>query len=73
MTKKAVIQHHHISYKPEVVVPLFKSEHWAITQMLRRKKCSMGFIKSLKVFVALNESQAEDLDRKREKDETKMD
>jgi len=56
----SVIQNHHISYKPEVVVPLYKGEHWIITQMQRRKNISKGFITALKVYIALNEHKAKE-------------
>ena len=58
---KRVIQHHHISYDPEIVVPIYKGEHWVITQLQRRKYISKGFIKTLKHFIAINEDQAQDL------------
>lgn len=64
MVKKSVIQPHHISYKPEIVVILFKGEHWLITQLNRRKNVSMGFIKALKVWLALNEDSAKELKAK---------
>ena len=59
--KKAVIQYHHISYSPEVVVALYKGEHYILTQMNRRKKVSWGFIKSLEVWIALNKDSAKDV------------
>ena len=62
--KKSIIQHHHLSYNPEIIVPIFKGEHYLITLLNRHKKISLGFIKSLKVFIALNENQAEDLSKR---------
>jgi len=48
---KSVIQRHHIMYKEkdgrDWIVPIYKGEHWAITQLQRRKKISLGFIQSL--------------------------
>ena len=58
---KPIIQEHHISYDPEITVRLYKGEHWVLTQLQRRKKISSGFIKSLKVFIALNEDKATEL------------
>ena len=55
---KTIIQEHHISYDPEIVVRLYKGEHWILTQLQRRKKISRGFIKALKVFIALHENDA---------------
>lgn len=59
-----VIQKHHISYDPEVTVNLYKGEHWMLTQLQRRKKISKGFVKALKVWIALNESNAKDVIKK---------
>ena len=59
--KKTVVQHHHLAYDPPIVVALFQSEHWCITQMNRRKSCSKGFIKALEVWIALNRDDAVDL------------
>ncbi len=65
--KKVVIQKHHLIYpsdKPkqeEVVEKIFKGEHWLLTQAQRRKKISKGFIKSLKLWILLNEDKAVDL------------
>lgn len=57
----SVVQNHHISYKPEEIVALYKGEHWILTQMQRRKNISKGFITALKVWIALNESKAKEV------------
>jgi len=65
---KTVIQRHHIVYavpehkQREIVVRVYKGEHWIITHLRRRKKISKGFIKQLKIWMALNEENAVDLD-----------
>lgn len=61
--KKTVIQNHHISYKPEVVVKIYKGEHKILTliQWYTKKKVSKGFIKSIKHWLALNEDRAEEV------------
>ena len=60
--KKVVVQQHHISHDPEVKVTVYKGEHWLLTQMQRRtKNISKGFITALKVWLALHESDAVDL------------
>lgn len=58
-----VVQRHHISYDPEVMVFLHKGEHWILTQLQRRKKISKGFIKALKVWMALHESEAKEVSK----------
>ena len=63
-----VIQNHHLIYEnkehkqEEVVEPVFKGEHEILSKMAwyTRKKVSKGFIKSLKLFILLNEDRAED-------------
>lgn len=61
--KKSVVQEHHISYKPEVTVTIYKGEHWLLTQLQRRtKNVSKGFITALKVWIALNEGKAMELE-----------
>ena len=57
-----VTQEHHISYDPEWKVPIYKGEHWCITQMNRRKNVSVGFLTVLKVFIARHEYDAHDLE-----------
>lgn len=60
MTKgRNVVQEHHISYNPEVKVKIYKGEHWLLTQLQRRKKVSVGFIRALKVWMAINEHSGE--------------
>ena len=67
MPKKQVVQDHHIIYdeKPgqEVVAPVYKGEHLVLTKLnwYTRKKVSKGLIKSLKVYIALNEDRAEEV------------
>ena len=58
MPRKTVKQDHHISYTPNIVVTMYKGEHWIITQILRRRRFSKGFIKALKVLIALEEDKA---------------
>ena len=62
--RKTIVQQHHISYNPEVVVTIYKGEHWVLTQIQRRKKVSRGFITSLKVWIAEHEYKAKDLTKK---------
>ncbi len=63
MTKKQVIQKHHISYDPEITVYLYKGEHWAITVLNRRKKnMSKGFLRCLKEYIKKHEKNAVDLE-----------
>jgi hypothetical protein len=59
---KRVTQRHHISYQPEWIVPIYKGEHWCLTQMQRRVNVSVGFLTSLKVFIAQHEHTAHDLE-----------
>lgn len=59
MKNKRVIQRHHISYEPEEVVDITKGEHFILTRMQWLKKPSQGFIKALKVYIALNEDRAD--------------
>jgi len=63
MAKKQVIQGHHISYEPEVIVKIYQGEHWAITQLNRRtKNISKGFLRCLQTFINEKEEIAIDLD-----------
>ena len=61
---KPIIQKHHLVYEnekhkqKEVTVLLYKGEHWAITQLQRRKKVSKGFIKALEFWLLLNKDNA---------------
>ena len=51
--KKQIVQWHHISYDPEIKVPIYKGEHWQLTKLIRKlnlskyKKFSKGFGLSL--------------------------
>lgn len=58
MKKKKSIQNHHICYLEkdgvEFVVPIFKGEHWILTQINRRKNISEGFIVALRKYTEKN-------------------
>ena len=41
------VQRHHITYTPEWIVPIFRGEHFLLTQLQRRKHVSRGFIQSI--------------------------
>ena len=60
--KPRVTQQHHISYQPEWTVPIYKGEHWCLTQMQRRVNVSVGFLTALKVFIVQHEYGAHDLE-----------
>ena len=62
-----VMQPHHITYTPEWVVPVFKGEHWTVTQMLRRKRVSQGFLVALTDFIEKHKEMAEVLELPGEK------
>ena len=68
--KKHVVQRHHIVYAdegkgPEVVVLIYQGEHWAITQLQRRKHISKGFIEALEYWIAENRYKAVELSQGR--------
>lgn len=66
---KPVIQKHHIIYEnekhkqKEEIVRIYKGEHFILTQLQRRKNISKGFVKHMKVWLALNEDRTKDLDK----------
>ena len=66
--KKKVIQNHHLIYEneshkqKEEVVKLYKGEHFVMTMLNRRKNISKGLIKSLKLWILLNEDKAAELE-----------
>ena len=51
--KKRVVQHHHIIYnnpekrQGEIIVPIWRSEHWALMRLQRYKYVTFGFIVSI--------------------------
>ena len=70
-------QRHHIIYdsdkikrSQEEVVLVYKGEHGVLTkiQWWCRTSVSTGFIKALKVFIALNEDRALDLEKEKQDD-----
>ena len=66
-SKKQVIQGHHISYPDEpdgeIIVKIYKGEHWAITVLNRRKKnMSKGFLRCLQKYIDEHKEDAVDLD-----------
>ena len=61
MTKKKIIQKHHISYDPEIAVYMSRGEHWLMTQLNRYKHISTGFVIALRVWLALNEHNAKEI------------
>lgn len=66
-----VIQRHHAIYgspehpEQECVVPIFKAEHLIATkmQLYLRKSTSKGFCKWLRIWLAVNEDRAIDLEK----------
>ena len=68
LSKKPVVQRHHIIYESkehkqiEETVNIYKGEHWIISQLQRRRNISKGFVKHMKVWIALNEDKAKELD-----------
>jgi len=58
-----IIQRHHVSYKPEVIVKIYKGEHEVLTKTERysKKTLSAGFIRAMKSWIALNEHRAKEL------------
>ena len=62
-SRKQSTQKHHISYDPEMVVTLYKGEHWAITVLNRRNKnMSKGFLRCLLKYIEEHREDAVDLD-----------
>lgn len=60
--KRDIVQRHHITYDPEVVVNIRQTEHWVLTQVQRLgKPYSRGFIQSLAASVALHGGSAVEL------------
>lgn len=66
-----ITQNHHITYahpdhksQEDIVVRVTKGEHGILTriQWWCKKTVSKGFIKALKVFIAMNEDRAIDLE-----------
>lgn len=66
--KKPIVQPHHLIYgtekQREVVVSVYKGEHWIATNLNRRTHISKGFVKYIKFWLALNEDAAEEIDRR---------
>ena len=70
------VQKHHIQYahpdkkaQKDIVVYIGKGEHWVLTKMQHwcKNTVSRGFITALKVFIALNEYRAIDLEEQYDK------
>lgn len=59
--RRPVIQPHHISYEPEVVVKVYKGEHMLLTKLGWRKRISKGFIQALEDWLTKHKAKAEDL------------
>lgn len=56
--KRDIIHNHHLIYqkgnaeeKTGPIVKVFQGEHWAITQLQRRKRISKGFIQALEFWI----------------------
>lgn len=64
MTRKQIVQQHHISYKPEVTILVYKGEHMILTRLQWTKRApSKGFVKALKIWLALHETDAVELEK----------
>lgn len=62
MKRKTVVQNHHITYKPEWKVKVYKGEHWILTQLARRKKISKGFLTALGYYIYNAKGYAKELE-----------
>ena len=60
---RRVVQGHHISYDPEILVKVYKGEHWIMHQLTRRTHITVGFIVSLRKWLKENEQRAIDLSK----------
>ena len=49
--QRSSIQKHHLSYVPEIIVKLYKKEHYALTYIERFNPISKGFIRCLKNYI----------------------
>lgn len=62
--KKLIKQTHHLIYgneehkQKEVTGVIYKGEHWILTNLNRRTNISKAFIKSVKLWLLLNEDKA---------------
>ena len=62
MPKKRVINNHHTSYDPEVIVKVFKGEHLIITRLgWTKAPPSTAFLKLLKEYIEKHKDDAIDL------------
>lgn len=63
MAKKRVINRHHTSYDPEVIVKVYKGEHLIITRLgWTKAPPSQAFLKLLKEYIKAHENDAVDLE-----------
>jgi hypothetical protein len=44
-------QKHHLSYRPEKIVKIYRQEHFWLTRMGWANKTSKGFLKALREFI----------------------
>ena len=59
---KPIIQNHHISYEPEVVVRVTKGQHRVLTWLGREKNnISVGLVIALETWLAQNRHKAREL------------
>jgi len=61
MKKKLVIQTHHIKYKPEWTVNVYKGEHLLLTRLQWRNNVSEGFLEALEQYIKDNRFKAKKL------------
>jgi len=61
--KKSIINKHHISYDPEIVVKIWKGEHQILTRLSWTKRApSKAFVIEIKKWLKENQHKAIDLD-----------
>ena len=53
-----VINRHHLCYDPEIIVKLFRKEHWAMTFLGRLNPISRGLIRALRYYIKENKNRA---------------
>lgn len=53
-----IINRHHLSYKPEIIVRVFRKEHWIFTYLDRCNPISKGLIRGLRYWIKKNKDRA---------------
>ena len=58
LNRGMIVNRHHLSYEPEIIVRIYRKEHWLFTYLGRLNPISRGLIRGLRHWIKQNKNRA---------------